>query len=83
MELLTLIGTGLVAGILATKVAKSTSDGVVKDTIIGSFGAYVGPVLFTLAGLPPHSWLLTVIVGVVSGMAMHALANYLPNKTLF
>jgi uncharacterized membrane protein YeaQ/YmgE (transglycosylase-associated protein family) len=83
MELLTLVGTGLVAGILATKLAKSTSHGVVIDTIIGSFGVVVGPALFALAGLSPHSWLMTTIVGVVSGIAIHALANYLPKKTLF
>ena len=83
MELLTLVGTGLVAGILATKFAKSTSHGVVINTIIGSFGVVVGPALFALVGLVPHSWLMTTIVGLVSGIALHTIANYLPKKDLF
>lgn len=81
-QLLIMLATGLVAGVLATKIVKSTSHGVVIDTIIGSFGVYVGPALFALAGLPAHSFIMTTLVGLVSGVAIHALANYLPNKTL-
>jgi uncharacterized membrane protein YeaQ/YmgE (transglycosylase-associated protein family) len=82
MELLILLGTGLVAAVVATKILKSKSHGLVIDTIIGAFGAYAGATLIALGGVTvPHTLIASLLVGIVSGSVLHFLANRMPVKT--
>lgn len=80
MDLLILIVTGFVAGFAATKLLKTPSYGVPVDTIIGAFGAYAAGILFAMLGLAAGSMVVTTVLGIVGGVALHAVLHALPKK---
>jgi uncharacterized membrane protein YeaQ/YmgE (transglycosylase-associated protein family) len=79
MSILAWIVLGIIAGFIGSKVVNKTGEGLIRDLILGIFGAIVGGWIFTflghagVTGLNLYSLLVAVIGAVVVLVAYHAM----------
>lgn len=77
MQLIGLLIVGFVAGWLAGKLTKGSGFGVIGDLVLGVIGAFVGAVLFRLAGLATYSPIGNIIMATVGAVVLVLLARTL------
>lgn len=81
MSILAWIALGLIAGLIASKIANSPRDGVLMDLVLGIVGAVAGGWLFNqfgqqgVTGLNFWSILVAVVGSVVLLTIYHALTG--------
>jgi uncharacterized membrane protein YeaQ/YmgE (transglycosylase-associated protein family) len=79
MSILAWIVLGIIAGFIGSKLVNKTGEGLIRDLILGIFGAIVGGWIFTflgqagVTGLNLYSLLVAVIGAVVVLVAYHAM----------
>lgn len=80
MGILISVLIGAVAGWLASKLMKSTSNGVFFNIILGILGGYVGKWLFDFFSISTGSWLGTIITATVGAVVLIAAVRFLTKK---
>jgi uncharacterized membrane protein YeaQ/YmgE (transglycosylase-associated protein family) len=79
MSILAWIVLGIIAGFIGSKLVNKTGEGLIRDLILGIFGAIVGGWIFTflgqagVTGLNLYSLLVAVIGAVVVLVGYHAM----------
>ena len=76
MHILISVLIGAVAGWLASKLMKSTSNGLFFNIILGILGGYVGRWLFDFFNVSTGSWLGTIITATIGAIILIATVRY-------
>ena len=77
MRILLWIISGIVAGWLTGLVMKGRGYGLLGNLVIGLLGGIIGGWLFSLLGLPARGWLGEIVVSLVGGVVLVAIARLL------
>lgn len=77
MRFLLWIISGVVAGWLTGLVMKGRGYGLLGNLIIGLLGGIIGGWLFSLFGLASRGWLGEIVVALVGGVVLVAIARFL------
>lgn len=81
MELLVGIILGAIAGWLASKIMKSSSNGLLLNIILGIIGSFVGVNFFEFLGFnTAQNWLGAIITATVGAIILIAITRVLFKK---
>ncbi len=81
MELLVGIILGAVAGWLASKIMKSSSNGLLLNIILGIIGSFVGVNLFEFFGFnAAQNWLGSILVATIGAVILIATIRFVFKK---
>lgn len=83
MELLVGIILGAIAGWLASKIMKASSNGLLLNIILGIVGSFVGVKLFEFLGLSNSTsshWLGSLIIATIGAIILIFSARFLFKK---
>jgi len=77
MRILLWVISGVVAGWLTGLVMKGRGYGLLGNLVIGLLGGILGGWLFSLFGLAARGWLGEIVVALVGGVVLVAIARLL------
>jgi uncharacterized membrane protein YeaQ/YmgE (transglycosylase-associated protein family) len=77
MRILLWIISGIVAGWLTGLVMKGRGYGLLGNLVIGLLGGVIGGWLFSLLGLTATGWVGEIVVALVGGVVLVAIARFL------
>jgi uncharacterized membrane protein YeaQ/YmgE (transglycosylase-associated protein family) len=77
MRILLWIISGIVAGWLTGLVMKGRGYGLLGNLVIGLLGGVIGGWLFSLFGLTATGWVGEIVVALVGGVVLVAIARFL------
>lgn len=77
MHFLAWIISGIVAGWLTGLVMKGRGYGLIGDLVVGLLGGLIGGWLFSLFGLAATGWLGEIVVALIGGVVLVAIARFL------
>jgi uncharacterized membrane protein YeaQ/YmgE (transglycosylase-associated protein family) len=77
MRILLWIISGIVAGWLTGLVMKGRGYGLLGNLVIGLLGGVIGGWLFSLFGLTATGWVGEIVVALIGGVVLVAIARFL------
>ena len=72
---------GAVAGWLASKLMKSSSNGILFNIILGILGGFVGKWLFDFFSISTGSWIGTIVTATVGAIVLIVAVRFVTKGT--